>query len=264
MSELRRNRGPDSGDQPEKIAKVDDPQRRPSLEIRTSDQIEGREIDRREVTPAQRDFIRAERQATASGVPRKPLTTYSMDWESGDHVDGWYDPPPRDDDHDAPSPSDEDDDRGNLDHVPPGNTPTVRDSPYAEPPPDFHRDNAELQARTLERTDAAPADNYGEIAKRKNPDRRRRSDFLKNGEELTKDAGNGAHTVQDLLNYRPPQGHAETRVPKDPNIVSDHAPPPSVADVAASAVAAGLVLGSAGHKIYETIKERKQRRAGNE
>lgn len=234
MSELRRNRGPDDGDKPaDKPSEADTPTRRPSMELRTSDQVEGREVDRRRLTPIQRDFIRTEKEAAESGVPRKPITTYSMDWASGEHVDGWYDPP-------------------------------ERDSPYAEPPADFHRDNSELEARTLERTDAAPAEDYGEIVKRGSPERRRKTEFLKSGEELTKDAGKGAQTVHDLMTYRPPSGHAETRVPKDPNVLSDHAPPPSVADVAASAVAAGLVLGAASHRIYETIKERKERRAGNE
>lgn len=263
MSELRRNRGPDGGDQPEKIAKVDNPQRRPSLEIRTSDQIEGREIDRREVTPAQRDFIRAEKQAAASGVPRKPLTTYSMDWESGDHVDGWYDPPSRDDDHDAPSPSDEDDDRGNLDHVPPGNTPAVRDSPYAEPPTDFHRDNAELEFRKLERTDAADAQKVQpmDTTRRRGRGIRGLSDRVSEKSEdalgLVKKAVDGADDV-----FQHPPGHATAGTVQ---VTGDHhdAQYGSPTDIATGALAGAFALVIGSSKVHEMFSSWKARHDRN-
>lgn len=131
MSELRRNRGPDDGDKPpDRPAPADKPARESSPEFRTSDQIPGREVDRRKVTPAQREFLRTEKQAADSGVPHKRITTYSMDWSSGDHINGWYDPPKHD--KDRPDPADSSD----------------------EPEPDTKPDHAESQFPTLQHTNA--------------------------------------------------------------------------------------------------------------
>lgn len=242
MSELRRNGGPDDGDKTaDAVSNTDSPARRPNLEIRSADQNPDWPVDRRKVTTTQRHFLNIEKESADSPIAGGPVTTLSADWKTGESADSRHAPPSRDKGRKKPD-----------------------DSPYADPPPDFHRDNADLEARTIQRTDAEPAEDYGEIVKRGRPERRRKTEFLKNGEDLVQDAGNGVQTVHDLMSYRPPAGHTETKVPKNTTTVSDHPGPPSIADVTASAMAAGLVLGAAGHKIYETIKERKERRVGNE
>lgn len=322
MSELRRNRGPDGADTPEKIAKVDDPGRRPKLEIRTTDQIEGREVERRKVTPAQRDFIRVEKQAATSGVPRKPLTTYSMDWESGDHVNGWYDPPPRDsddrdpsdepdpdavpsvtvpmpptlqhttatgverlraadiasradqpvpddsradpDDHDAPATPDDGADHGDLDRAGPGNTPAVRDSPYAEPPPDFHRANADLEARTLERTeDPTGFSGFDDVK----PGRRKSRGSW---DKIVEKSGNVVQGVQDsadkldhIFNPPRPTGAFVGSTPDAPQHITEQYAGHNIGDIAAAVTTVVVIAVDTSRKVHRKFDEWKDRNAGN-
>lgn len=117
---------------------------------------------------------------------------------------------------------------------------------------------------TIQRTDAKPAEDIGEISLRGSPERRVRAELTKQADTVATGIGNNAQTVADVISYRPPPGQAITRPPESSTSISDQYGTPSVGDVAATAVAAGLVLGAAGHKISETIKGWNERRAGDE
>lgn len=272
MSELRRNGGADDGDGPaDNVAKADDPTHRPNPEIRSVDQNADWPVDRRKVTAAQRHFIGIEKQAADSPSDREPVSTLSVDWKTGESADGHYPPPDSDAGRDEPATSDDGDDRGepddssgDLDRTPTGNTPAERHSPYAEPPGDFNRDNSDLEARTLERTeDATGFSGFDDVKPGRRKSRGSWDKIVEKSGNVVKGVQDSADKLDHVFNPPRPTGQFVGSTPDPPQHITQQYAGHHVGDIAAAVTTVVIIAVDTSRKVHRKFDEWKDKNAGN-
>lgn len=118
-------------------------------------------------------------------------------------------------------------------------------------------------ARTLERTESSPGQGFSEVDIRDRGDRGIRRELGKRAEDITSGVHNGVKTVADILNQRPPTGHAVAQCPDVPSHVTPQYATNTAGDFASAVAAGSLVLAELGRRTHRTVSEWRERHADN-
>lgn len=235
MSELRRNEGPDDGDRPaDKPEKADKPAERPGLEMRSADMNEKWPVRRHCVTPAQREFIRTGAGTDSSPAAQAAADSFSLDWSKGRSLDKEKPPPGR------------------------------KKPDFTTTPEDIDRDNATLEAHTLQRAeDVTRFERFSDVQPERRKSRGAWDKVVEKSDDVVEKVGDVADALDGIIDAPRPTGSLVGHAPDNaPHMVS-HYGGPSAGDVVTAVTAIAFVGMDLSRRMHRKIGEWKDKDAGN-